>query len=289
MEAPNRAEDPKRHWAKRLNESLPEFLENHPVLRRFYGNAGIVLHGSTTLGIDDSFSDLDVWILMEESDLARLDAISETRFFDRNRTEEINRPLTPKFKLDGKIFHLNAESIEDFSNRIKKCDIPLIFELRNAACILDNLGTTEHLIAHARKPMREDVSLAFFFHHYVEMRGYHRDCDNPMERGDPLAVLFSLSVVLTHAHRAAMILDAEPYPYQKWLHYAAIRTPTGNRVTKRAERILDLLVDDYLRFEGPERDNAISHELRHIRGILIEAAHIPRVYRRLGWISGGFT
>ena len=255
--------DPQRYWSGRLSEFLPGFFGNHPVLAAFHSKAAVILHGSTTLGIDDDFSDLDLWFLETEADLARLDAASPTRFFE--------------LELDGKPGHANAESVRAFSERLDACDMPLLSELRRAEVIFDNLGGAQDLVALARQPMREDVSRAFFFYHYVEMRSSHRSADNPMERGDPVAVLLSVSETLAHGLRAALALDGEPYPYPKWLYRAAEASPTGRRLAPSIQRILDDLAADKLRFDGREADNPISQALREMRGILVDAARAKGV------------
>jgi hypothetical protein len=210
------------------------------------------------MGINDEFSDLDVWLLVPSEDLPELDKTAGTRFFE--------------MKVDGKLGHLTAESIEEFSESVHQCHMNTIYHLRKAEIITDNTGVALELIRLVRTPMPPQVSDAFFFHHYVEMRSEDRACDNPMERKDPVAVLLSLGKAMGHALRAAMVLDGEPYPYDKWLHLAAAQLPTGRGVTPHIERIIDLLRDDALHFPGSQRENPISLELRAIRRILIDAA-----------------
>lgn len=127
--------------------------------------------------------------------------------------------------------------------------------------------------------MRPDVRTAFFRYHYVEMRGDHKACQSPTNRGDPLALLQLASKTLGHALRAALVLDREPYPYDKWLAHDARETPTGTVVERGARRVLDLLARDVLRQPGPERDHPLGLALREIRVELIDAA-------RAGGIDG---
>jgi len=254
-----READPSRHWASRVSESLPEFLDAHPVLARFYRAASVVLYGSTTAGVDDEFSDLDVWLLMPDAEFALLDGLSETRFFE--------------FAIDGKPGHITAYSAERFSQRVHQCEMDLIYHLRSAEVITDPAGVGGELIRTARTPMRREVSKAFFFYHYVEMRSEHRACDNPMERSDPAALLLTLPKVIAHSLRAALVLDAEPYPYDKWLHRVALRTPTGRSLGPSIELILDRLAAGDLRLRASEDEHPIGIELRSIRQLLIEAAH----------------
>jgi hypothetical protein len=112
-----------------------------------------------------------------------------------------------------------------------------------------------------------------FFYHYVEMRGYHRNLDNPLNRGDRAAVFIALGTTLTHALRAAMVLDGEPPPYEKWLPQAAAGTPTGRIVTRRVNRILTLAGNGALNLKQGEVRHPVNLELRKIRVDLIAAAH----------------
>jgi hypothetical protein len=148
----------------------------------------------------------------------------------------------------------------------------IVYQLRNAEIVVDNTGIGKELINSACQPMRKEVSDIFFFYHYVEMRIEHRACDNPMERHDPIGVILSLPKVIAHALRAAMVLDGEPYPYDKWLYYRASQTPTGKKLVPSIDKILDFIAEDYLRFKGSESEHPISQELRVIRRILVEAA-----------------
>jgi hypothetical protein len=259
----------RRPWTRRLAEFLPGYFDEHPVLSPFRARASAILHGSTTMGIDDEFSDLDLWLLLPEAAMAELDAAAGTRFFE--------------FQLDGKEGHLNAESVEGFRERIRGCDMDTIYQLRSAQAITDDAGAAAEPIRLARRPMREEVSRAFFFYHYVEMRGEHRACDNPIQRSDPVALLLSLPKVISHALRAAMVLDGQPYPYDKWLYCAAAGTPTGRLLAPSVREVLDLLAAGHLRTGPPESDHPVSLELRVIRRILVEAAQAKGI--REPWLT----
>jgi len=257
--------DSKDSWVKKLKKYIPEFLKQHEILNNFYEKASLILHGSLTLGFDDSFSDIDLWLLIPKEELIQLEKISGTLFFE--------------IDVNDKPGHLNAESIEEFSRRFyhlrnsnDQPDMDIVFQMRNAAIILDKNGIGKDLITSACQPMRQEVSDGFFFYHYIEMRGEHRASDNPMERNDPMGVLLSVPKTLAQALRAAMVLDNEPYPYNKWLYYTAKKTPTGKKLIPSLEKILKLIAEGGLHFQGPEAENPISLEIREIRKILIKEA-----------------
>ena len=244
-------------WLARASGFLPDFLKGHPDLGPCAGRAEAVMHGSTTFGVIDQWSDLDFWLLLEEEDLAALDLRTPARFFE--------------FEIDGKLGHVNPESRAEFEARVARCDLPLIAELRHARPIIDPLGRVAALVERALRPMRPEVREAWFRYHFVEMCSERKAGQNPSNRGDALALLQSTAQTLAHAQRAALVLDAEPYPYIKWLAWAAGRTPTGARVQERAESIVACIESGALH-SRPEADNPVRAELSEIKRLLASAA-----------------
>ena len=245
-------------WQPLIAAWLPLFTAEHPVLQRISESGSVIFYGSLTQGWDDAFADIDLWLLLPDECMPRLDAFSRTRFFG--------------FELDGRKGHITAHGLSEFREKIRCCCMDTIYQLRNGVVVADRSGVAADVRAEAASPMPEAVRRAFFMHHYIEMRSEHRACDSPMERHDPVALLLSLPKVLAHALRAGMILDREPYPYDKWLCSAARQTPTGQRLVPHVESILDLLGAGMLRFEGAEKEHPIGRELYALRRLLIDAA-----------------
>ena len=249
---------PARKWVGRLRDFLPGFLERHPVLSRFCQRSSLILYGSTARGIDDPVSDLDLWLLLPASELAALDSLSATHFFT--------------FKCDGKPGHIVVRSIEEHARQLQRCHMDTVFQLHAAEVLVDRSGAAADLVRVARLPMRQEVSDAFFFYHYVEMRGEHPVIKSAIERGTPFANLLTVPKMLAHALRAAMVLHGEPYPCDKWLRQAARRTATGRLLEPSVDRMLEHLATDSLRLGGPRSAHPIDRELRVIRTILMDAA-----------------
>ena len=250
--------DMRREWADRLRRFLPGFLGKHPILSEYGGRASTILYGSTTMGIDDASSDLDVWCLIPAEDLAALDARCPSHFFE--------------FELDGKRGHITVHAMDTFSARLDRCHMDTVFHLRRCEVITAPSDAMAQLVREARTPMRRQVSHAFFFYHYVEMRGEHPACTNAIERRMPLPLLLTVPKMLAHALRATMVLEAQPYPSDKWLYHYAQRTRTGRLLAPSVEKILDHLSADHLRFSGPRSDHPIDCELHVIRRIMIDSA-----------------
>lgn len=245
-------------WAEKLKTSLPSLLSEHDALAAVAERATILLHGSTCRGVDDDFSDLDLFVVVTGADLAEVDRLSPTRFFE--------------FVLDGKKGHFNALALEELASGLDGCDLPLIAELRTAHPIQDRLDRVMSLLERAQRPMPADVQRAFCCYHNYWMRASHRAADNPMERGDGVAVLLAVAQTVAHALRMALVLDGVAYPYEKWLHWESLRHPTGRRIVPAIAQILAAAQDGALVLAEPERDNPISQSLREIRTVLVDAA-----------------
>jgi hypothetical protein len=254
----------REYWAKRLSEFVPAFIADHEVLCDIDAVPAVVFHGSMATGDGDRLSDLDVWLLYPDEVAAVVAERAGTTFFS--------------FVCDGVEGHMNSEPVGAFHQRLQSCDMDLIYQLRRCAILSDSNDMAESLVAQARQPMRRAVRNAFFFYHYVEMRGDHRACDNPLERGDSIAMLHLLPKVTGHALRAALILDAEPYPYDKWIAKAAGEKPVGRIVLAGVERIMEMVSSGGLLQPGPQDDHPITLELRAIRQTLIDTADERCVY-----------
>ncbi len=148
----------------------------------------------------------------------------------------------------------------------------MIYEFRHGVALLDPGGVFQRIRKRTSLPMGAATRRAGFFYLYVEMRGLHRNADNPMDRGDRWAVLTGVVAAANHALRCAYLLDGRPYPYIKWLHLATRFSPTAAAVRSEVDDLLVRIVSDRDALCLPEAENAVSQCLRRIRRILIERA-----------------
>jgi hypothetical protein len=250
--------------------ALPAALRAHPAIAALADRAAVVLHGSRAMGLSDDFADVDLWVLTGAAAAGAFEREHGGRFVEFSPEAE---------SAMGARGHFNVESIEALSARVRRCDFPLIAELRTAVALADPGGLSRELLALAGRPMSDTVRLAWFRYHYVEMRGEHRACDNAIERGDATALLLQVARTLEHAIRAASVLDREPYRYGKWLAHAARRTPSGAAVVALAERAIALIEGGALRVRGPEDAHPLTGVLKSMRRTLVESA-------RAGGIDG---
>jgi hypothetical protein len=228
------------------------------VLDELQQDACVVLHGSTTRNVDDPYSDLDCYLIVEQDSLRRIDSIADVHFIE--------------FSLDSKPGHLNVTLDTEIDAAFALPDLETIYELAHAVPVLDPAGRFAPLGRRARLPMSDSVRRAALMHNYMEMRSWHRSVDNPLNRHDEFSALAGIIETINYALRCALVLDCRPFPYVKWLYVAAVGSPTGRTIVDHVNGILELLRTDRSALKGPERDNEVSSKLRQIRGILIDKA-----------------
>ena len=110
-----------RQWIERVSEWAPTIGQAHPVFGRFADLGGLILTGSTTLGVVDEYSDLDLELVLSEDAVAQVDTASPTRYIECH--------------LDGKPGSVIVVSADAWNNSVGACDMPLIAELRCAVMI----------------------------------------------------------------------------------------------------------------------------------------------------------
>ncbi|MFQ5630953.1 MAG: DUF4037 domain-containing protein [bacterium] len=246
-------------WVAAAKEYFRSFIHTEPILKHFADNMSIVLHGSTTRNIDDAHSDLDFWLVLDGREWQKYRSISEQNFI----------PVA----INGKDGHLNPLRI----SQLEKCfdgeiAMTLINELSTAVVIMDKKNVLQKYQKLARQPLTDAVRYAHFFYNYVEMRAFHRSCDNPMERGDRFAVLYSAMQTIRYALQAAFVLDHVAYPYEKWLYAQANFHETPKSLLENVDNIIDEIQTNPEALFGPEGENRISQELRAIRAKLVAKA-----------------
>ena len=241
-----------------MRAALPAILAAHPHVAAILDRSCLLLHGSTTIGMERPGSDWDLWVLTDDATHAAFAAAHGTRFVDFAA---------------ARLGHFQVESLAGFRRRVAACDMELISELRHGVVLDDPRRIVTELLREARKPMSDAVRAAWFRYHYVEMRGEHKAVAGSVDQPDnPVAVMIGVGKTIEHALRAAMVIDGEPYRYSKWLAPLAARTPTGAKVVTVVKESIELLERGVLRDRSPGAAQPLILSLRRLREPLIDAA-----------------
>lgn len=255
----NSSNEIRNKWVELSKEYFSSFVNANEVLSQFKNDITIIMHGSTTRNIEDNYSDLDYWLILTKDEYEKYKKITPQSFI----------PI----KINNKEGHINPLSIDEIEKSFNKnINIQLINEISDSAIIVDKKNIFQSYVSLSSKPLSDAVRYAFFFNNYVEMRGYHRSSDNPIERNDEFGALFNIINTLKYALHCGFILDKKTFPYEKWLHVFAYSSPTSKSILENADNIIIELKSNKNALFGPEDKNRISHELRIIRKKLIEKA-----------------
>ncbi len=117
----------KKFWVKELKNYFSNHIDENSILSQFKNNLVLVLHGSTTRNIEDNYSDLDLWLILNKDELDYFDSISEHRFIP--------------FIINNKEAHLNPPYLTEFENCFhNKIDVTFINEIQDSEIIIDDLN-----------------------------------------------------------------------------------------------------------------------------------------------------
>ncbi len=248
----------RERWIKRSREHF-ESARDSLGLSFLGDDACIVLHGSTSRNVDDGFSDLDFYLILDEESADRFDAHFDSRFVD--------------VTIHEKIGHLNVVTTAAIDAAFVRPDLETIYELQHAVAVFDPRDSFEPIRVKAARPMSAEVRRAALLYNYIETRSFFRSAVNPINRHDRLAALSCVIEAIHYAVRTARVIDGLTYPYSKWLHAAARSSPTAHLLVDSIEQILDHIQSNSLALAGPSDENVILALLRSQRLQLIEGAN----------------
>ncbi len=243
----------------------------------FVDRIGVLLVGSTALGVVDEVSDVDLELVCPAS-------LSD-RIVRAHREAGLIGPADDLFVeltlSDGRKGHYTLLTLERLSYDLEEGAASALWLAATAHVLHDPLGVSDLLSRHY--PMDEATLLALRRATYIGFRQASRTMDNAAERGDRWALLFASVEAVREALRCALAIEGVPAPYDKWLYAVASRFPTSSAVAREAGACLDLLGEQSSYRSGPHKQNPLVLSVERMRGILIEALHEREVHEP--WIT----
>lgn len=128
-----------RKWVKRSNEYFIDFINDNEILKLISESVTIILHGSTVHNIDDLYSDLDFWLVLDDNEFEIFRSITEQSFI----------PV----EIDGKPGHINPLRVSQLEKCFEKqVDIALTNEVSSSIIIEDRKNVFNRFIELSRIP-----------------------------------------------------------------------------------------------------------------------------------------
>ena len=187
-------------------------LPRHPVLAAYWDRISLVLKGSTARGNADHLSDLDfVFFAGEDDRRAIVDG-----YYRAGLTARRDGVFLP---LGDWIGHYHFESFEHLAGHFTARHLPHVWEYRGALALHDPGGRFRRIM---------DLGLADLFRDPLpDVRSAYLDLQltldwlrHPLKRADAVATLLHCSRLIQGLCQISYLLDASPYPHDKWLfHY----------------------------------------------------------------------
>ncbi|MHB0857678.1 MAG: nucleotidyltransferase domain-containing protein [Anaerolineae bacterium] len=190
--------------------AVTDELARHPVLSRYWHELSLALEGSAARGNADHLSDID---LVFFADAPVRDAIVQDY---REAGLTTRRDGIFCFVENG---HYHVRTFEHLRQSFAAREYIPVWEFANALLLHDPSDRLRALLDKESRALFADP-LAIARRAFMDLQ---LDLDwlrHPLVRGDAVAVLLHVATLVRGLCRAAYLLDARPYPSDKWLmHY----------------------------------------------------------------------
>ena len=228
--------------------------------------AVLLLVGSRAAGLNDSWSDLDMWVIGDKNNLSPAEfetyKTNKQVFFDRGDYEA----------------HWTFYDAEDLHQYLYSWPDERMWLSLTSTILFGNEATATHLHRQCRNYPREVVEkkLKWHFGKYGSLLGPL----NTAARGMPETSVMVVGQVIEHLCKICCLSELKPFPYAKWLVSVASQTTLGNDLIPYISRATSGLSEFLHPPEGkPFRELIPLKELRETKEI------VRGGLKKLGWDS----
>jgi len=207
-----------------------EFIDKAKTFTQRMGESAVLLLvGSQAAGFHDSWSDLDMWVIGDKSNLTR---------------EE-----TGRYEKDGELFvdrgdleaHWKFFDSGDFRVTLHDWPAEIMWILLTSEVIFDNDATADSLKRLCQDYPRNIVEkkLKCQFGNYWHLLGPL----NMAGRRKPETAFLIAGKTIEHLCKVCCLAECKPFPYTKWLVSVARQTSIGNRLFPYIRRMASTSVN----------------------------------------------
>jgi pterin-4a-carbinolamine dehydratase len=194
--------------------AVADELAHHPVLSVHWPQISLIMKGSTARGNTDSLSDIDLVLYADES--VRRAVIHGYRQSGlTNRQDGIFMFFAGR-GYDG---HYHIESYDQLKAYYRERDFYHAWEYQTAIALHDPARRFAKFVQAGTQALFADP-LIHIKQHYLQLQ---LDLDwmrHPLKRGDGVAAFLHCAKLVQGVCQISYLLDAQPYPPDKWLiHY----------------------------------------------------------------------
>jgi hypothetical protein len=253
-------------------------LSQHAVLSRYWDGISVILKGSTARGNADRYSDIDLVMYSDE----RIRKAVIRGYFKAGLTQR-HDGIFMFFDGPGYDGHYHIESFDQLRHYFDTRDFIHIWEYQNAIALYDPGNHFADLVSRGTQAVFADP-LAHVKRCYLDLQ---LDLDwmrHPLRRGDGVSAFLHCARIVQGISRLCYLLDAQPYPPDKWLiHYLG-----STRFGKRQQRPIAAYAFSSSAAQQPTRHLTLDqYPLYADAAALIKAAaqYIRREYGDQPWLE----
>jgi hypothetical protein len=213
-----------------------EELSRHQVLAGYWDRVALVLKGSVARGNADHLSDLD-FVLFCEEDVRQAIVADYYRAGLTARQDGVFLPLGEW------VGHYHFESFDHLREHFAQRHFPHIWEFRVAIPLHDPRHQFENIMTAGLSRL--------FCDPLVDVRAAYLDLQltldwlrHPLKRGDVVSALLHCGRLIQGMCQLSYLLDAEPYPHDKWLFYYLPTTHFGQAHSADILRYVDTVAEN---------------------------------------------
>jgi predicted nucleotidyltransferase len=240
---------------KETQDAMTDHLLSLDLWQEYRDRASVVLVGSCAAGLADTFSDVDVDVLIEQQDYEPL-----LRLYWEAVDRDAVRILNPRARLfhefpmtyiPGVHGHYQLKLAAQIEERIRSMDDVTRWIYANSIAIADPRGLQARLCDLASR-YPPDVLREKRLHHRGAALQYYWGIKSQLLR-DHVVSLSLLSVQsISHLLKYCCLCDGKPFPHEKWLYQVAVTTSLGKRIVAHVDAILAEVRRKHVVYEVPD-------------------------------------
>ena len=200
-------------------------LSRHPVLCQYWSQLSVIMKGSTARGNADRYSDIDL-VMYTDENVRR--AIVEG-CFDAGLTQR-HDGIFMFFAGQGYDGHYHVESFDQLEMYYREQDFVHAWEYQTVVALHDPGKRFAKTVNAGMKTLFADPTV-HIKQQYLELQ---LDLDwmrHPLKRGDGVSAFLHCAKLVQGMCRMSYLLDACPYPPDKWLIHYLRQTRFGRQHT----------------------------------------------------------
>jgi hypothetical protein len=202
-------------------------LSQHPVLSRHWRQLSVILKGSAARGNADRYSDIDLVMYCDER--ARKAIVNG---YHKAGLTQRQDGIFMFFEGKGYDGHYHVESFDQLAGYFQAQDFIHIWEYQDVVALHDPGDRFTRIVAEGTLAIFADP-LSHIKRGYLDLQ---LDLDwmrHPLRRGDGVSAYLHSARITQGLCRLCYLLDAHPYPPDKWLVHYLSSTRLGKRLRHR--------------------------------------------------------